>query len=438
MFLGRRVVVAALMVLAPMVMVVEPALAGSGGPIPPTPVPGTAYVVDGETHTLWAIPPGGGERVAVADISSPAINDPNCSDNYQWGAAVLGAYVYWPDNNCGGIFRTSVVTGQTTEVMAAGYDGAYTYGYITADPFGNLWATAENSMLVEIPSTGGSPIVYDTTGLTFGSGSGIAWAQGYLYVEGNTIQRFADVPSTIQSATIQLTSYATLPSPLQDAWSYHGFTADAAGNLYLSDYNQIYVVSAATQATTLLPQSCTNHGIENLTFWSGNLYFSSWDPGYVCEFSSNFASASVYSTTANPTLDNYYTSSSGWNSPQFNPEGFGFYTSSGVTMRPLNLSVTQTGTTVTATWSNTGTFTCTLMYGFMTPSTFTTHVNATTCSFTNVSATTPWGIRVSALGGGSATGFGVLTRTTITCVRDGRIRHVTGVDPRCPSGWRQR
>ena len=437
MFMKQRMLAAALgslVVIGSALVSIAPASAGSG-PVPPTPVPGTAYVVDGQTHTLWAIPPGGGERVAVADISAPTINDPNCADNYQWGAAVLGNYVYWPDD-CGGIFRTSVLTGQTNEVMAAGYQGANSYGYITTDPYGNLWATADKSMLVEFPAATGQPVVYHTTGASFDSGSGIAWSQGYLYVEGATIQRFADGPSSSWSSPIALATYATIPGPVSN-WSYDGFTADAAGDLFWSNGSNIYEVSASTQAVTLVPQSCTTQGIENLTYWTGHLYFSSWRPGYVCEFSSDLSSASVYSTTANPSLDHYYSSTSGWYSTQFNPEGFGFY-GAATAVSPLDVRVNQVASTVSATWSNTGNFVCTLMYGFATPSSFSERVTGTSCTFTNFSPTTPYGIRVSGVGGGSVTSFEYAAPTTITCVRARHHRRVTAINPVCPMGWRRR
>lgn len=418
-------------------------VANASGPIvPPTPVQGMAYVVDGESQMLWAIPPGGGSPIAVADLSAPATGS-SCGNPYPWGATVVGEYVYWMDDDCGSLWRTSVITGVSTDVIANGYLGFSGYGYVTSDAAGNVWTTSSNSVVVEIPAGTQTPVFYSTTGGSFGGFTGVAATQGYIYLEaGSSIYRFVDPASGSPSNPIALQTYVT-----NSPGSVEGFAADPSGNLYVSSYDQVYKIDAGTQASTLLPQSCTNTGIENITYDSGSLYFSSWNPGYVCRFDSSMTSASVYAVGANPTAD-----------PGFNPEGFGFFDSVGLA-KPQNLGVTSSNALfggslsqmLAASWAPvpgaTG-YLCTLMYGFNTPTSFTTTSTTTSCYFQGLDLKTEYGISVAATNGGaigpSAVAFAAPTPVPpsskvhrIVCQKNysQRKRVITRVNPRCPSGW---
>lgn len=125
-----------------------------------------------------------------------------------------------------------------------------------------------------------------------------------------------------------------------------------------------------------------------------------------------------------------------------------------------NLDVTQTGSTLSASWSpvdGATSYTCTLLYGFNTPSNFTTTTTGPSCSFSGLSATTPYGVAVVANdpSGASAptSAFGTPTTTTTTtttpkaprpvvrtivCVRDKKLKRIRGVRPRCPAGYKLR
>ena len=119
-------------------------------------------------------------------------------------------------------------------------------------------------------------------------------------------------------------------------------------------------------------------------------------------------------------------------------------------IRPTLTSVTSSATrlgsryvqSVTATWTGTGTaFLCTLMYGFNASTSFTQRTSTRSCTFTNLDLGRSYGISVVALSGSVASaasvGFAPAPVVTLTCVRHGVTRHVSGVNPRCPAGWRQ-
>ena len=171
---------------------------------------------------------------------------------------------------------------------------------------------------------------------------------------------------------------------------------------------------------------------------------------------------------------------------------------------PTNLSVTQDGGTVSATWTapqsyfennasrhanlhahsstpggyySPTSYTCTLMYGFSQPSAYSVTSPNTSCSFSNVSTSTVYGIGVvatynilydgyyqdtfvspqvvafpvatlssSSSGSTSATTTSTSTtttwptqpKTTITCVKGKVTKKVTAVDPRCPAGYKKK
>ena len=99
---------------------------------------------------------------------------------------------------------------------------------------------------------------------------------------------------------------------------------------------------------------------------------------------------------------------------------------------------------VSASWNGTGapSYRCTLLYGFNDPSPFTITTPSTSCTFTNLALGAPFGISVVAVNGSSVSrasvSFATPAKFTITCVRYGHLRHVTGTNPRCPGGWRER
>jgi hypothetical protein len=125
-----------------------------------------------------------------------------------------------------------------------------------------------------------------------------------------------------------------------------------------------------------------------------------------------------------------------------------------------DLAVTQSGSVLAASWSPVAgatTYTCTLLFGFNDPSTFTSTTSGPSCSFVGLSATTPYGVAVVANGVGvtstSESAFPTpMTstttttlhktppprRTTIVCVRRKTIRRIRGVHPTCPAGFKRK
>lgn len=111
--------------------------------------------------------------------------------------------------------------------------------------------------------------------------------------------------------------------------------------------------------------------------------------------------------------------------------------------RLVGLSLSRSGTTISANWSPVASdaYTCTLMYGYASPSSFHVSTTSPTCTFYGVSPSEAVGVRVVATSGGVAsapmTAF-LSGERSITCVRGHAHRVVTGANPRCPAGWRRR
>lgn len=109
---------------------------------------------------------------------------------------------------------------------------------------------------------------------------------------------------------------------------------------------------------------------------------------------------------------------------------------------PSALLASTTSSSLSVRWSasDATSWHCTLLYGFGAPSTFTQNVRTPSCTFSGLAAGNVYGVSIVAtsfVGNSSpAVIFAATTaRLTITCVHEGRVRHVTGVNPRCPSGF---
>ena len=107
-----------------------------------------------------------------------------------------------------------------------------------------------------------------------------------------------------------------------------------------------------------------------------------------------------------------------------------------------HLAVTRDWTTLTGTWDGAPgaiSYTCTLLYGFGGPSSFTTIVRTPTCSFYGLTPSTNFGISVVAnyaSGSSSPVGaFPLQAPTIITCVRGHSKVHVRAWNPRCPAHY---
>ena len=101
--------------------------------------------------------------------------------------------------------------------------------------------------------------------------------------------------------------------------------------------------------------------------------------------------------------------------------------------------------TVNATWTGTSSatsYTCTLMFGFNVPSSFSVTTTASACSFSGLALTTEYGIQVVANQGGASSSPVVqfvtpakLPLTSIVCVRARKHRRITAINPVCPAGF---
>lgn len=107
-----------------------------------------------------------------------------------------------------------------------------------------------------------------------------------------------------------------------------------------------------------------------------------------------------------------------------------------------NATVQIVGGNLSATWGgvNAQYYRCTLMNGFNSPTSFSVTTRSSNCTFYGASTPT-LGVRITAFSSQGLASASVVvfpSPYTITCVRSGTVRHVTGVDPTCPTGWRQR
>ena len=124
---------------------------------------------------------------------------------------------------------------------------------------------------------------------------------------------------------------------------------------------------------------------------------------------------------------------------------------------PTSVVVTTTKSAVSASWkppvSNGGapitSYTCTLMFGYNNPSSFTQKTTGPTCSFTGLTDPANYGVVVSATNSVGTTSATIAFapsaatttttpaphRTTITCHKGKKTRRVTGLNPHCPTGY---
>ena len=115
----------------------------------------------------------------------------------------------------------------------------------------------------------------------------------------------------------------------------------------------------------------------------------------------------------------------------------------GAPAQPTGLLVTRTPSAVNAQWAPVAgalSYTCTLMYGFTTPSTFRVTTTSPSCTFANLAPSTPYGVRVVANGpSGSSTPVTNFAPAleSITCAKGSVHRVVTSANPTCPTGWRR-
>lgn len=316
-------------------------------------------------------------------------------------------------------------TGQETVLNATipGLGGFPTSG-IAVDASGDVFVSVNDfftgtATIYEVPSGGGDARLI--TSFAHDPVSGLTVApNGTLYASSSP---FGDgVLHAISPAG------TTTNVPVYGGAAY-GIAVDGAGNLY-SGQTIPYLVQETSPSGSVqyLPPSpaLALHGHTMpflLAYGGGTLYM--WDQ-------SNAPPASgVRSSTFGPT-NTLYT----WTTA---PSARPFLTSVDAVAARLTSRFSQS---ITATWTGGGpTYRCTLMSGYNSPTSFTVTTSSHSCTFYGLALGTSFGISVVSISGGVASapevGFAPAPRVTITCKLGKRTLHRTGLNPRCPLGWRQ-
>lgn len=342
------------------------------------------------------------------------------------------------------------------------------YGYSSVDPAGNLWfddyytgtvtrvAPSGTSTTFAVPSSwalttdaSGNAFVVDwnddrlyeitASGTVSLLSSGSQWGSIYGIVVdpagGFYVARQNDVEHVTISGTVTVLS----------SFGGFGLKADAAGNLYTSDLGSldtIYRISPSGTATIIATSSLLSYVYDLAVAPDGTLYALNLNGDVVAVSPGGTASilvpASDFPAAATGDAGSIAIGANGeiyvgqWGDQSE------YVLSSGAA---LHVQLTRSATSLSASWSGgSGPYVCTLMYGFHSPSTFAIHTTNTSCTFYNLDGATPYGVRVTTLGGmgASTTAMSPAVSTTVTCTRNGHVRHVSGVNPRCPAGWRRR
>ena len=395
-----------------------------------------AFVMD-EVNGTWGAPS------TLTDGSNQALGDLAGSNGYAQvnavacdgvGYCVAGGYYYdastiqhaFVVDEVGGVWSRATSLAQASRVNAtttltslacdpSGHcvaggmlnDAGSTYQAFVADEVGGLWTTTPIATSL---NTGGSA----ETNSVACDPSGHCVAGGMLNDAGSTYQAFVadEVNGTWSATTVaaslngggNATVWAVACSAGQcEAGGYYDATGSTYGAFIADEVNGVWAASPV--ATSLNARG--GAGVTALTCSAGQ-----------CLAGGNYVD-STGRTQA-------------------------FITQNEVTPgRLAGLSLTRSHTTVSASWTPNGSdsYTCTLMYGYSSPSSF--HVTTTSggCAFYGVSPTQSVGVRVVATSAGVSsapvTAF-VDGQASITCVRNSAHRVVTGASPRCPAGWRRR
>lgn len=383
-------------------------------------------------------------------LNIPSVGNP---DNVNDFAVDGSGNVYFAPTNSGmAIYNPST---KTTVTVDAGYDFSSTNSF-AVDAAGNIYAVDSSGVIyrfsvqgvqstLDDTITNPQAIAVDATGnvyvVSVGNGSSSIWKftngvkslavetvsdnlSGQLAIGLNGDMYVTTYYNGVSGAKVFQITPAGAVSTIGSGWVRpEGVAVDAAGNVYVADENLKNVVEISPSGVlTQLPQANSSPSPDNVIFAAGTLF-------YYDEFSSNI----LYST--------------------------------GQLTSPTNLTGQSTLSTVgsvttqllSASWTAipgaTG-YTCTLMYGFGSPSTFTVQSTTTNCYFLGLDPKTSYGIGVTSNNGAGSSAmsfvFPQLAKTppvssgpikkTITCVRiKGKgIRKVTAVNPRCPHGFKLR
>ncbi len=359
---------------------------------------GNVYVDDYSTGVVSKVA-ANGALSTLATFGSDAI----------WGMTISGAgnlYVAcWCSGSHATIYQVTP-TGVTTTLFQGSQYGDI-YG-MAVDSAGNLYTSGcEGTILKTTPSGASSTLA------TGAGGCGLAvGANGTLYSSDGNSKVYAISPNGVVSTFASGISY---PYALAyDSTSGVLYAANEYGASY-SPYAAVAAISPSGVVSTAVAQSAlppsggytsSDYEIGGLAIDpSGNLWLSDW-----------------YSETQ-----------------LFEVSGVAAPLVTATAPAPTDLVTSRSTTTMTVSWrGGAAPYTCTLLYGFATASSYLVRTSSTSCTFSGLDPATPYGVRVSSYQGASTQIFSSLVRTTITCVRNGHVRKVSGFDPRCPARWRLR
>ncbi len=444
------IVVAALTVVASAVLAVGTASA--------SPSPGLVTVVNGLNHPYEVTYDAtgnmfiaGGDQQTIDEVTAAQLAGPTPHSAAVVATLPLGVsrVVAVAFDAAGNLWALSQRPANLYEVPAtAAESGSFSLGTPVAtipryegcdmkiDAAGDIFVSACGD-IYEITAaqirSGATP--YSATALTSGAHFyGIGFdALGNLYgadCGSDTIQRFSAAALASGTFPRPSTTVVNSSSGLSCPW---GVTVDGAGNLFISDYNnsQVSELSAAQLAGSLpatptvlasgvplqVPLSLTVNA-------QGDLLIADYWVGLIVAL-------------------------------------VGVATPVGAVAPPTGLGVVASGSTLTASWT-TGpagvTYRCTLLFGFNQPSSFTVATTTPTCSFSNLSPASAYGVSVVAVSAAGATSAAVQafsynatttttspTTTTTTPSRTrsiicekgttARFKTVRGTHPTCPRGW---
>jgi hypothetical protein len=291
---------------------------------------------------------------------------------------------------------------------------------IAVDPSGNVYVADYES---------GHGIVYKyTNGVRTTFASGIPF-----FIYGLAADSSGNVYLTGYNSTVEKISPAGVTTPIGSGWSSaESVTVDGAGNVFVADEESSTVTEVtATGVQFSLPVSPGGNAAPDEVFVGagGTLFF----------FDENHSDR-LYTYAAVPF---------------------------GAAAAPTNVAATSilgtseglTFQSVTATWTaspNATSYTCTLMYGFNVPSSFTIQTTSTSCTFNGLDPNTVYGVQVVANNGAAQSSPAVVfaslpTPTTTTtvhhqhrnpysilCVKGTAHKRIYALNPRCPAGWHRK
>ena len=378
--------------------------------------------------------------IASPASASPVISAFSNVPNYGYAVSDSSGNVFVSDYNTGGL--TKVATDGTVSTLAQ----------FSPDSIWGMTINAAGDLFVADWSPGA---IYEVT--PAGVVTTLFQGSRYQYIYGMAVDGAGNLYTSTCYGTIIRTTPSGNYSTFATGAGGCGLAFGPNGTLYSSDGSStVYAVSPQGAVSPLASNLLEPYGLAYDTA-SGLLYVAQYSAGAsdaaVVAVSANGAETPVVAQSALPPSGGYTYSNFTIGTVALDPSGnlwlgdwnyLQWFKVTGVAAplaspAPTHLVSTRSATSMTVSWQGgSAPYTCTLLYGFGAPSTFTVRTSSSNCTFYGLDPATSFGVRVTSYQGASATIFSNPVRTTITCVRSGHIRHVSGFDPRCPSGWHQR